>query len=828
MANEQNKRTLKSKLIFLFILVGVVPLVLTALLVSYEGRQAIQRVTDESEKILIKGIENQLLTVRDAKKTELKRYFKIYESQLTNFATNRMTLNALKNFRRGVAQFRAEYRIGSGGLRKRKQSVETFYRDIFEPAFQEKDATNNFSSDAFVNALSRDSICLQAAFISDNPNEMGAKHLMAELTGRRSLYAETHQQNHTIFYDFMKRSHFNDIFFVDSETGNVIYTVSKQIDFMTSLVDGPFANSGLGKVFKQAKSFSSPSQIAYADFAPYEPLLNKPTAFIGAPILDKGTLIGVVIFQLTEKVVNDVMSLPQGLGVSGETLMVGPDYLMRSDSQRALNSHSVVSSFKNPENGKIQSDAIKAAIQMGTSGIGKGVDHLGNEVLEAYMPIQILGQTWALLVKIDVEEAFTSLETMGEVTRKDQKRFLSGLSLTVIIALLFSMLIAVRATKSITRPLEKTATALEAVASGDLSQELEIHESYDELAKIAQAFNTATSQTRNSIAEVEHARVEEVDYNQELEKNTNKLLGVIKTAADGKLQVTLPEFEAGAFVDIAKALDSLFTKFHKSVTQVRDNALLLAKSSQKGEVISEATQTAVAESNQISAEVAETSEVVSMLVQQLSAALSQMSGSIDEVALRTQDAVKIADQAVTKNRETDELFSRLGASSNEISDVVQTITVIAKQTNLLALNATIEAASAGEAGKGFAVVANEVKDLAKQTSRATEDIRQKITTIQQDSTNASNAVKEVAGVISKFSELQTSIAAAIEEQAATISEITSNVNDASSSADEINLKMGEVAGLSAQANESVVLSLEASKELANMADSLTGIVNQFK
>ncbi|HEV7403919.1 MAG TPA: methyl-accepting chemotaxis protein [Chthoniobacteraceae bacterium] len=198
-------------------------------------------------------------------------------------------------------------------------------------------------------------------------------------------------------------------------------------------------------------------------------------------------------------------------------------------------------------------------------------------------------------------------------------------------------------------------------------------------------------------------------------------------------------------------------------------------------------------------------EQVSNSVQTIAAGSEEMAASIREIAKNSSDAVMIASEAVRTTEETNAIVIKLGASSAEIGQVIKVITSIAQQTNLLALNATIEAARAGEAGKGFAVVANEVKELAKGTARATEDISAKIEAIQGDTKNAVEAIGQIRAIIHKISDYQHSIAGAVEEQSSTTSEMSRNVAEAAKGSSEIAQNIAGVAqaasGTSAGAND---------------------------
>jgi methyl-accepting chemotaxis protein len=278
----------------------------------------------------------------------------------------------------------------------------------------------------------------------------------------------------------------------------------------------------------------------------------------------------------------------------------------------------------------------------------------------------------------------------------------------------------------------------------------------------------------------------------------------------------------------AQALDRAVTDLRGLVGGVSDSAHRLGDSSHSLTGISDQLAAGAEEGSAQAGTVSTAAEQVSRNIETVAAGSEEMSASIREIAASAAEAAKVSLGAVDLARGTTETVAKLGESSTEIGHVIKVITAIAEQTNLLALNATIEAARAGEAGKGFAVVASEVKDLAQETAKATEDIARRVEQIQRDTGGAVGAIGEITTVISTINDYATSIAAAVEEQSATTGEMSRNVTEAAAGAHQITDNVNGVAAVAQTTTECASDAQRSARDLSSMADDLQRLVNRFR
>ncbi|MBB2947705.1 methyl-accepting chemotaxis protein [Actinoplanes lutulentus] len=309
----------------------------------------------------------------------------------------------------------------------------------------------------------------------------------------------------------------------------------------------------------------------------------------------------------------------------------------------------------------------------------------------------------------------------------------------------------------------------------------------------------------------------------------HEVTDALKALENGDLTATAPVHTTDELAVMAASLNAASACLRETIGgKMGKAAVALSGEAAQLTTISTRLEADAADVAQRAGDATASSEEVSSGVQSIAAGAEQMSASISEIASNAAQAAEVAQQGLAVANRTNEQVAELGAASAEISDVVRLITSIAEQTNLLALNATIEAARAGELGKGFAVVAGEVKELAQQTAKATEEITARIGAIQGSSEAAASAIHEISDVIQRIGDYTTTIASAVEEQTATTGEMSRTVAEAAGSSSGVAGTVSSVAQVAASTAEAARTTQQTAAGLTRLADDMSALVNSFK
>ncbi|WP_457577763.1 methyl-accepting chemotaxis protein [Desulfomarina sp.] len=613
------------------------------------------------------------------------------------------------------------------------------------------------------------------------------------------------------FEKYVKAYGYYDLFLLNPD-GFCFYTAAKEADLHTNFLNGKYASSNLGKL---VHSVINRKSFGIADFAPYPPSNNEPAAFIAQPyISSNGRIEAVIALQLSLDAINGIMQQREGMGASGETYLVGPDMLMRSDSFLDTKNHSVQASFARPDRGKVNTIATQKSLQ-GKEGTEIITDYNGNLVLSSFTPVKIQDLHWALIAEIDAAEALAPVKALQKTTG-----IVMLISIFAVTGISFILL------RMVMGPIKTVVNNLKELSQGegDLTQRLKVDcpacsevmdcnepgcKSYGKRGLCWEISGTMAETpdcvevTSGRITDCRECKVYAManyDELQSLSTNFNafifKLQGMFKEVVEGVSTVSAATTELSAIAE--------------QMSSGAENV-----SSQSSSVATAAEEMSV-NMDSIAAATEETTTNMNIVA----SAAEEMTATISDVNSNTEQAGKVTSEAVEEAKSATAKVQQLGRAASEISKVTEVITDISGQTNLLALNATIEAARAGEAGKGFGVVANEIKELAKQTAEATDQIKNQIEDIQNSTTETVNQIERITAVINTVNDTVKTITGAVREQTSATDEIASNVAQAAQGLTEVNENVAQSSTVTTQIAGDISMVSQASAEMATSSEEV--------
>nr|WP_275856220.1 methyl-accepting chemotaxis protein [Sulfurimonas sp. MAG313] len=562
------------------------------------------------------------------------------------------------------------------------------------------------------------------------------------------------------------------MFFLVNKEGTIVYSVSKDKEYGTNLINGPYKDTGLSDVYAIASKLKS-GELAFSDYKPYEPSYNDPSMFIASPLVYQGDFEGVVVFQLPRKKINDVMSFggnyeKAGLGKTGTANLVCEIGCMKNDSRflNEIEDPEVKASGTTVTVMNVKS-ASTEAIKEGKTGSWIIENYKGVRVLSSYIPIKIYGQNWGMVVEIEEAEVLTSIHEIRNIVL--------AISFGIFVVLLLISIYLVQ-----TLVIAKLATLQSAAydlakGEGDLTQRVDVPKG-DEIYEVAENINAFIEKVRVTVSEAKSSS----------SQNTK----IAQTLSDTSLIIR---------------------------TKTEEEATIVTNVSREGLDLQNVLTVSIEQAKQ-------TKENIDSAGTVLKGANEQIITLANEVQVRAREEVELAAR-----------LEQLSSDVTQVKEVLTVISDIADQTNLLALNAAIEAARAGEHGRGFAVVADEVRKLAERTQRSLAEINASIGVIVQSVIDASEHISVNAKEIEKLSEyansaeseINTSVKS-IERSIIQVDETVTGYISNSKTVESMIAKVAQIEEISNDNRKSVDEITEATALMSKMTGKLNNMLEEYR
>jgi len=721
-----------------------------------------------STNTLITTYLNQLSAVKESKKEHISDLFGSLKDLIISTSSSPSTKKAIMDFSTAFYNLSNETNLNLDEIKSKLiEHYNTKYLNKVNyniPGVSPRRPTEDYLP------TNKNGLIAQYLYILDNPNPIGEKNKLM-YHNDNTTYSKIHKKYHKAFNTMLERFALYDIFLVDNK-GNVVYTDFKEKDFATNLINGTYKDTGLAKVYKKAKNLKE-GEIAFEDFAPYEPSYNLAAAFIGTPIYKNGKRIGVLIFQLPIDKINEIMKFKGkykevGLGKSGEVYLVGSDEKFRNDSRFVKEIDNPLVKKLGTTIGifKVDTKSVRAALN-GESGSWIIKDYRGVPVLSSYAPIDVYDKRWAIIAEIDKAEALADVKKMMWMV----------VGITIAIIIIFSVLSIFLINKFIISKLNYFEQAAKNLASGeaDLTRRIIIEEG-DEFYKVAENINKFIEKVHNTISE-------------------SKVISDENTSIAKKVSNYSRE--------IGKKVEEEFNIVSNVTHQGEELQSVLSEGTNR------ATNTKM-ELDKAQKELNDTSNKINNLVE------------------------KIIITAETEEEFAHKL-QELAENAQNVKEILNVIAEIADQTNLLALNAAIEAARAGEHGRGFAVVADEVRKLAEKTQHSLNDINTTINIMVQSITDTSKAItdnsKEVSNLSENAKQVQIDIGNSVKKMTNSIESVNKMIQEYVNNTKEVekmvkNIEnINNISSSNAKAGEQIV---KATEHLSEATIKLDDLLQQYK
>ncbi len=485
-------KSLRTKLILAFVLVSGVSI----LAVYFQNYKTVK------DSLTMTSFE-RLTELRDIKSNNIEQYFKTVSTQIKALSENPLVITAMQELTDGFNSFEKDSALTGEQRAEYKDILRNYYETDFMQRLQEKEPQiKNIAKYIPKDELSQ---LMQYTYVAASPRSTAGKSNI-QAASKAAPYTKAHEKHHPLLSNFKDRFKDLDLFLVEPKNGFIVYSVSKKTEFATSLRNGPHRGSKIATAFNSAMQIEKGGEPRLTDYARYAPSYFTPSAFISTPLFTKNKLIGVLILQLDSAAIDKIMNgdkgqKDKGFGKSGESYIIGSDYMMRSNSRfltqpsnnylrgsqrtkayknrfKSMRLHETTALFQ-----QVVTNASRRAFT-GQSGIATGKDYRGVEVLSSFTPLNIKGLNWALVTKIDSQEVYAPIEKIKRTT-----------AILALILMTLAAILAFLISRSITSPLLTLINALERLRENKDFIKVDLN-SNDEIGRLTESFNAMAKNSR--------------------------------------------------------------------------------------------------------------------------------------------------------------------------------------------------------------------------------------------------------------------------------------------------------------------------------------------
>lgn len=698
---EKKQISFRYKLIASILIVSTIPLIVSAFYNLHHSTEALKHAAFE-----------KLESAKESKNKSISRYLSSITNQIITLSHNKMLVDATNEF--NIA-FKAE---SNAPTKEELDKLKSYYDKDFATEYKNKNETEVSISNYLTN-ISANGLKLQQAFIAENANPLGSKHLLDEAE-RTPQYSAAHKIYHPILREFLETFGLYDIFIIDIESGNIIYTVFKELDFATSLKTGPYKDTGLAKAYKQALDITDKKQYAIVDFERYQPSYEAPASFIATPIWDGNKKVAILAFQMPLNIINEIMSERAGLGKTGETYLVGKDLKLRSDAVQNKD-FNLFNSFN--KNKIVNSPKIAEALD-GKSGsvITKNYDN--HEVLSSYDRLQFKDLPWVIFAEQQTSDAFSSANEL-KIT------FTLIIVVSVLIVIAVGLIISNSLSNQIEVIVEKFSTSVHEVQNSNQKLDLISH-------KLFNSVQTQISSITESAAAMDEISAM-IKNNAHSSERASELSHTTKDCAfNGKLKIDQMMVEVQ---DISKSYDSIEQSMEVNNQNLEKFSHVISDIAQKTKVINEIVFQTKLLSFNASVEAARAGEagkgfaVVAEEVGKLAQMSGQAAETIENMLLSSQKEVNEITKETKQNINTILINGRAKVKQGEIVafDCKEQLESILKNVEFLddvikEISIAIDEQSKGaeevnSSMKYLENAANETSDVTERTKDASKSLK---------------------------------------------------------------------------------------------------------